>query len=139
MGDRNGDPAARCGMTALSVVARDAAPINYDAEKAFLAAVLANNEVFYRVADFLRPEHFADPLHGRIFEAIRKLLDRNLVANAVTLKNQFDHDRALAEIGGAKYLVELSMSVVTVVNAEDYARSIQDLFLRRELIAEAER
>jgi replicative DNA helicase len=128
-------------MTAVvtSLPPREAPPVNLDAEQAFLGAVLANNEVFYRVADFLRPEHFADALHGRIFEAVRKLLDRGFVANAVTLKNQFDHDGALAEIGGAKYLIELSMSVVTVVNAEDYARAIHDLFLRRELITQAER
>ena len=31
-----------------------------------LGAVLANNLVFDRVNEFLRPEHFADPLHGRI-------------------------------------------------------------------------
>jgi replicative DNA helicase len=126
-------------VTALATAARPMLPINYDAEKAFLGAVLANNEVFYRVADFLRPEHFADALHGRIFESIRLLLDRGFVANAVTLKNQFDHDGALTQIGGAKYLVDLSMSVVTVLNAEDYARTVYDLFLRRELIAQAER
>ena len=109
-------------------------PVNYDAEQALLGAILANNLVYDRVNEFLRPEHFADPLHGRVYEAIGKLIQRGQIANPVTLKNLFDQDGALAEIGGAQYLVELAQSVVTVINAEDYGRAVHDLFLRRQLI-----
>ncbi|HEY4164053.1 MAG TPA: replicative DNA helicase [Dongiaceae bacterium] len=109
-------------------------PVNYDAEQALLGAVLANNLVFDRVNEFLRPEHFADPLHGRIYEAMGKLIQRGQIANPVTLKNLFDQDGALVEIGGAQYLVELAQSVVTVINAEDYGHAVHDLFLRRQLI-----
>ncbi len=109
-------------------------PVNYEAEQALLGAVLANNLVYDRVNEFLRPEHFADPLHGRIFAAIGKLIERGQIANPVTLKNLFDQDGALTEIGGAAYLVQLAQSVVTVINAEDYGRTIHDLYLRRQLI-----
>ena len=56
--------------------APDAAPLprNWEAEQALLGAILANNEVYFRCADFLRPEHFDDALHGRIYEAIGRLL-----------------------------------------------------------------
>jgi replicative DNA helicase len=109
-------------------------PVNYDAEQALLGAILANNLVFDRVNEFLRPEHFADPLHGRIYEATGKLIQRGQIANPVTLKNLFDQDGALSEIGGAQYLVELAQSVVTVINAEDYGHAVHDLYLRRQLI-----
>ena len=109
-------------------------PVNYDAEQALLGAILANNLVFDRVNEFLRPEHFADPLHGRIYEAVGRLIQRGQIANPVTLKNLFDQDGALAEIGGAQYLVQLAQSVVTVINAEDYGRAVHDLYLRRQLI-----
>src|SRR5215831_9976061 len=108
-------------------------PHNYEAEMALLGAILANNLVFDRVNEFLRPEHFADPLHGRIYEAIGKLIQRGQIANPVTLKNLFDQDGALTEIGGAQYLVDLAQAVVTVINAEDYGRAVHDLFLRRQL------
>jgi replicative DNA helicase len=116
------------------VVPQRTPPLNYDAEQALLGALLANNLVFDRVNEFLRPEHFADPLHGRIYEAIGKLIQRGQIANPVTLKNLFDQDGALTEIGGAQYLVELAQSVVTVINAEDYGRQVHDLYLRRQLI-----
>ncbi len=79
-------------------------PVNYEAEQALLGAILENNHAFERVADFLRPEHFADAAHGRIFEAIGKLIERGQQANAITLKSLFDQDEALAEAGGADYL-----------------------------------
>ncbi|MCH6588736.1 MAG: replicative DNA helicase [Proteobacteria bacterium] len=110
-------------------------PVNYEAEQALLGAILENNYAFERVADFLCPEHFADAAHGRIFEAIGKLIERGQQANAITLKSLFDQDEALAEAGGADYLAKLQSSTVTIVNAGDYGRTIYDLYLRRELIA----
>ena len=110
-------------------------PVNYEAEQALLGAILANNRAFERVSDFLRPEHFADATHGRIFEACGKLIERGQIANAVTLKNLFEQDAALTEVGGAQYLAKLQSSYVTIINAADYGRTVHDLFLRRELIA----
>src|SRR5215472_12350209 len=109
-------------------------PANIEAEQALLGAMLVNNAAHARVAEFLVPEHFADPVHGRIYAAIGKLVERGQVANPVTLKNLFDQDGALAEVGGAAYLVRLAASVVTIINAEDYGRTIYDLHLRRQLI-----
>src|SRR5579863_8518997 len=109
-------------------------PANVEAEQALLGAILVNNAAYHRVAEFLKPEHFAEGVHGRIFAAIAKLMERGQLANPVTLKNLFDQDGALAEIGGAQYLARIASSVVTIINAEDYGRIIYDLHLRRQLI-----
>jgi len=123
------------GGKVVALPERDPGPRNYDAEKALLGAMLANNGVFDRCdAIGFKPEHYADALHGRIHEAIGKLRETNRPANPVSLKLLFDQDGALAEIGGAQYLVDLAQSVVTVINADDYARQIMDLYQRRELI-----
>ena len=45
-------------------------PSNQQAEQALLGALLANNKAYERVSEFLAPEHFADPVHGRIYHAI---------------------------------------------------------------------
>jgi replicative DNA helicase len=109
-------------------------PSNTEAEQALLGAILVNNAAYGRVAEFLAPEHFGNAVHGRIFAAIGKLIERGQIANPVTLKNLFDQDGALAEIGGAQYLARLAESAVTIINAEHYGRTIHDLHLRRELI-----
>jgi len=99
--------------------------------------VLVDNRALERI-DYLKPMHFFMPAHQRIYEAILKVSDRGQNASPVTLKSYFETDSDLAQVGGAQYLAELAASVITVVNAEDYARSIYDLHLRRELIAMGE-
>ena len=40
----------------------------------------------------LGADHFFEPLHGRIYEAILQLIDRNMIADPVTLRPLFDAD-----------------------------------------------
>jgi replicative DNA helicase len=109
-------------------------PANTEAEQALLGAILINNAAYGRVAEFLLPEHFGNAVHGRIYAAIGKLIERGQIADPVRLKDLFDQDGALIEIGGAQYLARLAESAVTIINAEHYGRTIHDLHLRRELI-----
>ena len=110
-------------------------PQNEEAEQALLGAILVNNRAYEKVSEFLKAEHFYNPVHGRIFAAIQKLIERYVSATPITLKTYFEQDGDLAHVGGAEYLADLAASVVTVLNAEDYGRTIHELFLRRQLIA----
>ncbi|MGE0736491.1 MAG: replicative DNA helicase [Alphaproteobacteria bacterium] len=109
-------------------------PHNFEAEMALLGAILANNRAYDAVSEFLLDDHFADRRHGRIYAACARLIDNGLIADPVTLKNLFEQDGALEEIGGAGYLARLAASVVTIINAKDYGQTIYDRFLRRALI-----
>ena len=109
-------------------------PHNIEAEQALLGAILVNNEAAQKVQGFLLPEHFFEPVHGQIYEAVLKLVDKNQIADPVKLKPFFDHNEALSEVGGAQYLVRLAASAATIINAEDYGRTLYDLALRRSLI-----
>ncbi|CCQ74432.1 replicative DNA helicase [Magnetospira sp. QH-2] len=111
-----------------------APPRNYEAEKSLIGAILANNRAHERVAEFLRPEHFADPVNGMVFEAITLLVERSLIADLVTLRNYFESNQQLADVGGIRYLTELADAAVTIINATEYGRIIYDLHLKRELI-----
>ena len=118
----------------ISLVPYREPPNNLEAEQGLLGGILANNRAFDAVGEFLRPEHFADPVHGRIFAACSRLIERGQIANPVTLKPYFDDDETLADSGGAQYLVRLASSVVTVINAVDYGNTIRDAHIRRQLI-----
>ena len=109
-------------------------PANPEAEQALLAAILANNYAFEKVSDFLMPEHFSDAAHARIYAACGILIERGQIATAVTLKNVFDQDGDLADVGGAQYLGQLQASYVNIVDTRNYGRIIHDLYLRRQLI-----
>ena len=113
----------------------DATPLphNLEVEQALLGAILANNEALSRVT-FLQPQHFFDPLHERIYETLQTLIDRGQLAIPATLKTYMEADEGLQAVGGAQYLARLSAAATSAVHAEDYGRTIHDLFLRRQLI-----
>lgn len=112
-------------------------PSNLEAEQLLLGALLTHPNVYHRVSDFLRAEHFADARHARIYKACEAMIERGDVPDAVRLKNYFElneGEASLAELGGPAYLARLQGAVVTIVNAIEYAKIIHDCFLRRELI-----
>ena len=109
-------------------------PANAQAEQALLGALLANNKAYDRVSEFLAPEHFADPLHGRIFQAITRRVEAGQLADAITLRAEFEHSGLLDEVGGAAYLGQLLTAMVGIINAGEYGRAIHDAWIRRQLI-----
>jgi replicative DNA helicase len=109
-------------------------PSNLEAEQALLGALLANNKAYERVAEFLVAEHFADAIHGRIYQAISRRIEAGQLADAVTLKAEFEHSGVLEEVGGTAYLAQLLSAMVGIINAGEYGRAIYDAWLRRQLI-----
>jgi replicative DNA helicase len=111
-----------------------AAPHNIEVEQALLGAVLVNNEAFYRVSDFLAPQHFFEALHQKIYELAGSLVRQGKVASPVTLKTFLPADLDIAGLNASQYLARLAEEATTVINAEDYGRTIYDLAIRRDLI-----
>jgi replicative DNA helicase len=109
-------------------------PQNVEAEAALLGALMVDNRLVEDIQLKLQPQHFFEPLHGRIYEAILKLTDSNRVANPVTLRPLFEADESIKEVGGAAYLAQLTGSGAAVIGARDFAHQIYDLALLRALI-----
>jgi replicative DNA helicase len=107
-------------------------PANVEAEQALLGALLANNKAYERVAEFLVPDHFADPIHGRIYQAISRRIEAGQLADAVTLKAEFEHSGVLEEVGGTAYLAHCSAPWSALSMPASMAA--QSTMLRRQLI-----
>jgi len=111
------------------------APHNIEAEQALLGAILVNNEAMDRVSSFLEPAHFFDPLHQQIFETAGKLIHAGKQATPITLRTFFENAEPIApDLTVPQYLGTLAASATTIINAEDYGRTIYDLATRRALI-----
>jgi replicative DNA helicase len=112
-----------------------AAPHNIDAEQALLGAILVNNETQDRVSTFLRAEHFYDPLHASIYETAGKLIAAGKQATPVTLRTFFETAEPIDQnLTVPQYLGRLAANATTIINAVEYARTIYDLAIRRQLI-----
>ncbi len=111
-----------------------AAPHNIEAEQALLGAILVNNDAFYRVSDFLEADHFYEPLHRQIYKVTSEMIRAAKRANPVTIKTFLPEDEKVGEMTVGTYLARLAAEATTIINAEDYGRSIYDLATRRNLI-----
>ncbi|MGH7747749.1 MAG: DnaB-like helicase N-terminal domain-containing protein, partial [Candidatus Dormibacteria bacterium] len=114
--------------------------VSYEAEQAMLAGILANNVAYFRCSQIARAEHFADALHGRLFDTIGKIIIGGGRADVLTVMPHFEKDPAFRSIGeGRQYLTRLAASIVTMLNLPDYAETIRDLWLRRQLLEYADK
>ena len=111
-----------------------AAPHNIEAEQALLGAILVNNDAYYRVSDFLNAEHFFEPVHRQIYKVASDMIRATKRANPVTIKTFLPADEKIGDMSVAQYLARLAAEAATIINAEDYGRSIYDLATRRSLI-----
>jgi len=109
-------------------------PHNIEAEQALLGALLYDNRLLDRLEDRLKPEHFYHPAHARIYRALNTLIARGQIATPVTLKTFFEADGDLTNVGGASYLMDLAAGILTTAGLTDFADTVRDLFLRRQLI-----
>ena len=128
-------PAAANNQDSTPEDAEARMPRNVEAEAAFLGALLIDNRVEEDLPVRLEPEHFFEPLHGRIFQQFRVLRERNMVVTPVTMKPFFENDETMKALGGTGYLAQLTGSGAGLIGAKDMATQIYDLSLLRELIA----
>jgi replicative DNA helicase len=109
-------------------------PHNIEAEAALLGALMIDNRLVEDVQLKLKPHHFFEPLHGRIYDGILRMTDKNMVASPVTLKPLFEADEAMRQVGGTAYLAQLTGSGAAVIGARDFASQVYDLALLRALV-----
>src|SRR6185369_1096249 len=77
---------------------------------------------------------FAFPAHQVVFDAVLRLhLDRKPI-DLVLLRDDLAKDRKLDAVGGADYLMALVEGVPNAANAPEYARTIYEKFVLRNII-----
>ncbi len=109
-------------------------PSNLEAEQALLGSILVNNDIIDEIGNIINPTTFYDPAHTKIYEVIETLNNKGMIANPITLKNYFEKDNMLNEVGGTEYLVKLTRFSSSTKQAIDYAKVIHEMYLRRELV-----
>ena len=109
-------------------------PSNLEAEQALLGSILVNNDIIDEVSSLVSSNIFYDPAHVKIYEVIESLNNKGMIANPITLKNFFEKENMLNEVGGTEYLVKLTRFSGSTKQAIDYAKIIHEMYLRRELV-----
>ena len=112
----------------------DPVPYSIEAEQQLLGGILNNNDLFYSLEDKIKPHHFYDPVHSRIFDIIANRVQDGKLASAVTVNTFLTEYEGLKELGGSAYLAQLMAGSVASSAIKDYSKLVYDLAVRRELI-----
>lgn len=91
--------------------------MSLDAEYAVLGAVLVNNDCFWKVADKIGPEDFAEPIHRRLFALMRDEIRAGRTVDFITLLDA-------GETGLSEYAVQLASTQASTANVAAYADAV---------------
>lgn len=121
-------------MLELYMISPTELPHSFEAENAVIAALLTDNNLYDKIADFLHHVHFYDPLNQRIFKNIVDLIQKGSLANKITIWPSLYNDAVLKERGGEDYFNNLCQSALSISYIYDYAFQVFDAYMRRETI-----
>ena len=109
-------------------------PCNIEAEQAVIGSILTSNDTYDEISTIVDSHKFFDPIHAKIFVTIEELISKGLLANPITLKNYFENNEGLKQLGGQEYLIKITKFSTSPKQAVDYANIIHEMHVRRELI-----
>ncbi len=109
-------------------------PQDIEAEKSLLGSVLLSDESFPDVYEKIKIGDFYDKNHNLIYEAMIDLYNSSRPIDLQTVRAELSNKKTLKNIGGAKYLAELTNFVPTAAHAVAYAGIVAECAARRDII-----
>lgn len=110
-------------------------PQSVDVEASLLGAIIIDPDAIVKVADIVRPIDFYDERHRLIYEGSLRLYEQQSPIDVLTLSEELKAEGVLKEVGGSGYLTQLTNTVPTATNAEQYASIVATKSIRRRLIS----
>ncbi len=109
-------------------------PQELEFEAAVLGALLVEQDAYFQVQNYLRPEVFYDKRHQTIYESIQALAISQRPIDVLTVPQHLSSRGKLEEVGGAYYIAQLAQNVVTSAHLEYQAKILLQKYQARRLI-----
>jgi replicative DNA helicase len=110
-------------------------PWSPESEQGVLGCILVWNDALDSVSDLITDKHFFDPLHQQIFAACSQLIGAKRLASPITLKGYFEHATPIDQtLTVPQYLGKLGVAAASRNNVRDYAQTVHDMYVRRQLV-----
>jgi replicative DNA helicase len=109
-------------------------PVNLDAERFVLGAILMDDALYIQVAGTLVPEDFSLEKHRRIFLRMSELYNRGERIDRVTVANELMKQNQLESVDGVSYLVSLDEGMPALSNLDSYVGIVKDKAVLRRII-----
>ncbi|MBN1605071.1 MAG: AAA family ATPase [Polyangiaceae bacterium] len=108
-------------------------PHDLDAEGSVLSSVLLSAEAFDAVQEVLKAEHFYSDANRRVYEAVVDLQGSGRPVDLVAVAGWLRDRGRLQQVGGTAYLVQLTDATPAVVNVNQHAERIVEMWARRRV------
>src|SRR5713226_2136793 len=109
-------------------------PVNLDAERYVLGAILMDDALYIQVAGTLEADDFSLEKHRRIFLRMGELYERSERIDRVTVANELMKQNQLESVDGITYLVSLDEGLPALANLDSYVRIVKDKAVLRRII-----
>lgn len=110
-------------------------PQAVELEQAVLGAIMLKRDKLDEVVRILKtPETFYTDANQKVYEAILDLIQRGEMVDLLTVTNRLRIRGNLEIVGGAHYVMGLTMNVVSAAHVETHARLVMEKFMQREII-----
>src|SRR5258705_9940382 len=106
-------------------------PHSAEAEESVIGSLLLDKDTIIAVGEFLHADDFYDERNKVIYECALELYENRTPIDVLTLSDQLKKKKALKQIGGSAYLVELANKVPTAAHAEHYGKIIKEAATKR--------
>lgn len=113
-------------------------PLNVEVEQALLGSFLKDGNSYWRAVEILKASDFYDPLHGRIYEMIGAMCNKDQRVNPLAVHAAMKADPGVIETGGLDYFNALYDAAPALANVRDLSTILRDLAIRRAIIASAQ-
>jgi len=122
-------------------------PNAHEAEESLLGAILLDNSVYWRVAGFLKPEHFHGGergANGKLYATFGAMISEARPVTPITVKSYIDADLVVGkhedgrEMTFFQYVVKLQVEAVGTKAAYENGRAVIEMWSRLQLIATGE-
>lgn len=113
-------------------------PMNIEAEQAVLGCILIWPESYLAASQVIKVEHFAEPLHQRIYEIAGALVAEGKVPSPITIKTYLGNQAVSESMNASQYLAHLAACAMPAASVSGAASLVVDLAARRRIISIAE-
>ncbi len=109
-------------------------PQNLEAEQSLLGGLLVDSESINKVIDLVNADDFYKEGHGKIYEVMLDLYERNEPIDIITVSSLAKDKGIIEDIGGITYLNTLVDLMPSSANITQYAKMVREKALLRNLM-----
>jgi replicative DNA helicase len=122
-------------MAARDLLIEQSLPVNIDAERYVLGAIMTAEAAFMQVGGKITEDDFSLEKHKVIFRRMCELQDRSDKIDRVTLANELMKHGELQSVDGLSYLVSLDDGLPHIYSLESYVNIVKEKSLLRRIIS----